>query len=219
MEKQINAVAEQVPELPANYEEVSTGVQKLPIAALSDWVHLLQGPAANWTEEECKFNQEWKRLFRLVSLVLLMFGAVVTVFSVGLGATGGDWKKFASNSSYLFLTLVIGAALSVPYAFVLAPLMRIRISFSQTFFSILLLGLPWLPLIALIWAVGKVWTTGLAGLGVITFLYILGIVPLLNFSKAVARISSCKLWRVLISLLVPALLALMVFVANFVWEF
>lgn len=200
-------------------ENIVPGIhQRLPVAALSDWVTLLQGPGPPLFAAECKFDQEWKRLFRLVSIVLLMLGAVVTAFSLGLGAAGEDWRKFVSNSSYLFLILVIGAVVAVPYAFVLAPLLRIRITFVQAFFSVLLLGLPWLPLIALIWAVGKVWTSGLAGLSVTVFLYILALVPVYNFSKGVAMVSNCKLWRVLISLFIPAVFVMTVFVANFVLE-
>lgn len=200
-------------------ENVTTGThQRLPVAALSDWVTLLQGPSPPLFAAECNFEQEWKRLFRLVSVVLLMLGAVITAFSLGLGAAGQDWKKFVSNSSYLFLILVIGAVVAAPYAFVLAPLLRIRITFVQAFFSVLLLGLPWVPLIALIWAVGKVWTSGLAGLGVSIFLYILAIVPLYNFSKGVAIVSNCRLWRVLISIFIPFILAIAVFVPNFVLD-
>ena len=199
-------------------ESIPGVVQKLPVAALSDWVMLLQGPAPPLFAAQGKFDQEFKRLFRLVTVVLLMMGAVVTAFSLGLGAAGQDWQQFASNSSYLFLILVAGAVVSVPYAFVLAPLLRIRITFAQTFFSVLLLGLPWLPLIALIWAIGKVWTSGLAGLAIPTFLYIMAIVPLYNFSKGVAIVSDCRLLRVFLSLLIPTFLALLFFIANFVWE-
>lgn len=191
--------------------------QKVPVAVLTDWLLLLQGPAPPLFVASASFEQEFKRVFRLVTLVLLMLGAVVAVFSLGLGAAGKDWQQFASNSSYLFLILVVGAVVAVPYAFVLAPLLRIRITFIQTFFSVLLLGLPWLPLIALIWAVGKVWNSRSAGLTVTIFLYILGLVPFYNFSRGVSIISNCKMWRVLVSLLIPTLLGLAVFIANFVW--
>lgn len=208
--------AAEKPTVQAMAEEIIPGVQKLPVAALSDWVMLLQGPAPPLFAAQSKFDQEFKRLFRLVTVVLLMMGAVVTAFSLGLGAAGKNWQQFASNSSYLFLILVVGAVVAVPYAFVLAPLLRIKITFAQTFFTVLLLGLPWLPLIALIWAVGKVWTSGLAGLTIPIFLYIIGIVPLLNFSKGVAIVSGCGRLRVLLSLLIPTLLAVVFFVANFV---
>src|SRR5258705_13144862 len=110
---------------------IATTEPKLPIAALSDWVMLLQGPAAPLFTSECKFDQEWKRLFRVASLVLLMLGAIITAFSLGLNAAGQNWHTFVSSSRYFFLILVFGAVVAVPYAFLLAPLLRIRVSFSQ----------------------------------------------------------------------------------------
>lgn len=188
--------------------------QQLPIAALSDWLTLLQGPSTPLFTPEGKFDQEWKRLFRLVGVVLLMLGAIIAAFSLGLNAAGEDWQKFVSNSRYLFLVLVIGAVLAVPYAFMLAPMLRIKINLVQTFFSVLLLGLPWMPLVALIWAVGRVWTGGLV---VTVFLYILMIVPLRNFCRGVQMISQCRPWQPYLSIMVPLVLALAVFVGNVVW--
>ena len=184
----------------------------LSTAALTDWVTFLQGPSQP-TFDVTMTNADWKRVFRLGALVLLMLGAILVIFSLGLGPEGGKWQDLATKTQYMLLILVVGAVLAVPYAFVLAPLLRIRITFTQTFFAILLLGLPWLPLIALIWALGRVWTNGIV---VVVFLYILGLVPLVNFCKGVSIISGCRLRRVLLSLLIPAVLALAIFVANIV---
>jgi hypothetical protein len=175
----------------------------------------LQGPSDPLFSHNYNFENEWKRLFRLVGLVLLMLGAIVAIFSIGLTASGQGWRDFASNSKYLLLVLVSGAVVAVPYAFVLAPLLRIRITFVQTFFAILLLGLPWLPLITFVWAIGRVWTGGLV---IAIFLYVMTLVPIVNFCKGVSRLSNCRLWQALLALLIPFLLGLTVFTANVIWE-
>lgn len=213
-EREVDAGAPPV-QGPTPSEIVAVAEQKLPIAALTDWVTFLQGPASPPFKEDCRFEGEWKRLFRLLSLVLLMLGAIIVVFSLGLAAPGQKWQDLATKSQYLFLVLVIGAVVAVPYSFVLAPLFRIRITFAQTFFVVLLLGLPWLPLIALVWAIGKVWTGGLV---ISIFLYILCLAAIYNFCKGVSVIARCKLWRPVISLFLPMFLALAIFVANYVWE-
>lgn len=200
---------------PSPLDIIAAAEQRLPVAALSDWVRFLQGPSEPVFKKDCSFESEWKRLFRLLSLVLLMLGAIMVVFSLGLNASGQSWRDFASNSKYLLLVLVVGAVVAVPYAFVLAPLLRIRINFAQTFFTVLLLGLPWLPLITLVWAIGTVWGGGLL---VAIFLYIMTLVPLKNFCKGVAVIAGCRVWKPILSIVIPLGLAFAVFFANVVWE-
>jgi len=187
--------------------------QRLPIAALTDWIMLLQGPAPPLFVENRDFQPEWKRLFRLGALVLLLLGTIIAIFSLGIAEPGQKWADFTTKLQYLTLTLVIGAVVAVPYAFVLAPLLRIRITFAQTFFTVLFLGLPWLPLIALVWAIGRVQQSGLL---VVILLYILSLVPLHHFCKGVSVIAVCGIWRVVLSLAIPTVLALTVFIANFV---
>ena len=194
---------------------VAAAEQKLPIAALNDWITFLQGPSGPLFTEDSSFDAEWKRLFRLVTLVLLMLGAIIAIFSIGLNAAGQSWRDFASSSKYLLLILVVGAVVAVPYAFVLAPLLRIRITFVQTFFTVLLLGLPWLPLITLVWAIGKVWNGGLL---VAILLYIMTLVPLHNFCKGVSVVARCRIWRPILSIVIPLGLAVAIFAANVVWE-
>lgn len=200
---------------PSPLDIIAAAEQRLPVAALSDWLLFLQGPSEPVFKKDCSFDAEWKRLFRLLSLVLLMLGAIMVVFSLGLTASGQSWRDFASNSKYLLLVLVIGAVVAVPYAFVLAPLLRIRITFAQTFFTVLLLVLPWLPLITLVWAIGTVWGGGFL---VAIFLYIMTLVPILHFCKGVSVIAGCRTWRPILSLVIPLGLALAVFIANVVWE-
>lgn len=200
---------------PSHLDVIAAVEQRLPVAALSDWVLFLQGPSEPLFKKNSTFDNEWRRLFRLLSLVLLMLGAIMAIFSLGLNASGQDWRDFASNSKYLLLVLVVGAVVAVPYAFVLAPLLGIRITFAQTFFAVLLLGLPWLPLITLVWALGTVSGTGSL---VVIFLYILTFVPLNNFRKGVTAIADCPHWKAIISLVIPIGIALALYFANVVWE-
>lgn len=201
------------PDPPLIPDIVAVAEQRLPIAALTDWVTFLQGPPESVFGHDISIDAEWKRLFRLAGLVLLMLGAIIIIFSLGLSEPGQKWQDLATKSEYMLLVLIIGAVIAVPYSFVLAPLVRIRITFVQTFFAVLFLGLPWLPLISLIWALGKVWTNGLI---VALFLYILSLVPLYNFCKGVALISGCRPRRAVLSLAIPAAVALAIFVANHV---
>lgn len=198
---------------PSAIDIIAATEQNLPVAALSDWVTFLQGPSEPLFKKNRSFDAEWKRLFRLLSLVLLMLGAIMVIFSLRLNASGQGWRDFASNSKYLLLVLVIGAVVAVPYSFVLAPLLRIRITFAQTFFIVLLLGLPWLPLITLVWALGTVWSGGLL---VAILLYIMTLVPLNNFCKGVSVIAGCRIWKPILSVAIPLGLALAVFIANVV---
>jgi hypothetical protein len=202
-------------DIPLSTDIVNAVEQKLPVAILSDWLMLLQGPSETLFPEKYNFENEWKRLFRLVGLVLLMLGAIVAIFSIGLNASGQSWRDFASNSKYLLLILVSGAVVAVPYAFVLAPLLRIRVTFVQTFFAVLLLGLPWLPLITFVWAIGRVWSGGLV---IAIFLYLMTLVPMVHFCRGISRLANCHIWRPIVSLLIPLVLGLTVFAANVIWE-
>jgi hypothetical protein len=187
--------------------------QRLYMTALSDWIIFMQGPPPTIFVTNYRFDGEWKRLFRLLTLVLLMLGAVIAVFSLGFAPPGKKLEDLANKSEYLFLVLVVGAVIAVPYAFVLAPLLRIRVTFSQTFFIVLLLGLPWLPLIGLVWAIGH---TGTGGIIIVILLYLLSLRPLYNFCKGVSVVASCRLWRPIISILIPFAVGLTIFVANHV---
>jgi hypothetical protein len=186
-------------------------LSQLPRAALADWIDLLQGPASPIFSLNSDFKSEWGRLFRLLSLTLSMTGAILVVFSI----VQGDWRTYANQMPYTLITLVIGAVLGVPYAFIIAPLMRIKIGFVPTFFSVLLLGLPWVPLFALVWAFGKAFappdgSNSLTGFYVSIFFLILSFAVIYNFCRAVSIIAGCKFWRSLTSLLVPLLLLLII---------
>jgi hypothetical protein len=196
-------------------DAVSAKLQ-MPLIALTDWVTLLQGPSDPLFSASAGFDREWRRLFRLIALVLLMLGAVIVAFSLGLHAAGEDWRMLASKGYYPPLMLLIGAILAVPYAFLLAPLCRIRITFSQTFFTILLLLLPWVPLFATVWAIGNISTKWGLGAVVTILSYVFVSVALYNFCKGVSILSSCRMWQALVSLLIPVALVLAYLIGNVV---
>ena len=189
-----------------------------PQAAFEDWINLLQGPAPPIFEENRNFSSEWGRLFRLLSLTLLMTGAILTIFSI----VKGDWRTYATQIPYILIVLVIGVVVSAPYAFIIAPVMRIKINFTQTLFSVLLIGLPWLPPFILVWSFGRAFAPQeednvLTGFYVVIFLLVLSFVVTVNFSRAVSLISGSKIWKVLTSLLVPLLLLIIIKLLSLGW--
>jgi hypothetical protein len=180
-------------------------------ASLTDWLMLLQGPAPPIFDSQTTFNAEWKRLFRLCALVLLMLGVITIAFSLGTGLPGEKWHLLATRTRGLLLVLGVSAVVAVLYAFMLAPLLRIHITFIQTLFVVLMLGLPWLPLIIFVQALGMVWSNGFI---VSLFLAALTLVALYNLCKGVAIVAGCRPGRVVLSLAIPAVLALVIVIAN-----
>lgn len=198
---------------PGSFTAAASSASGFLGTSLTDWLTFLQGPAPPVFDSSTAFNAEWKRLIRLCALVLLLLSVITIAFSLGTGQPGEKWHLLATRTRDLMLVLGVGAVVAVLYAFMLAPLLRIRITFIQTLFALLMLGLPWLPLILFVQALGMVWTNGLV---VGLFLSALALVPLYNFCKGVAIIAGCRPRRVMLSLAIPAVLALVVVIANVV---
>jgi hypothetical protein len=169
------------------------------IKTFSDWLHLLDGPRHKVFSEIVE-DENWGRLFKLLTLVLLLSGAVV-----GAKLTLEALQKNAVTSvleSHLALTfLIIGAMLAVFYNGI-ARLFGIMLSLPKSFFIILSLGLPWVPIFACIDMIPSLPAFKLQSV-IFILSHLLLIKPLFNFSLGVMIITSCARWRVLISILAP----------------
>src|SRR5437879_2772083 len=113
------------------------------INTFSDWLRLLDGPK-NIVFSEIVEKEDWGRLFKLVSLVLVLSGAVL-----GAKATIQAFQKTAINSvlesPLAMMFLIVGAMLAVAYNGI-ARLFGIKLTLPRSFFIILSLGLPWVPI-------------------------------------------------------------------------
>jgi len=176
------------------------GRQKIfMIKTFSDWLHLLDGPRHKVFSELVK-QEDWRRLFKLLTLVLFLSGAVV-----GAKLTIDALQKNPVTSvleSHLALTfLIIGAMLAVFYNGI-GRLFGITLSLTKSFFIILSLGLPWVPVFTVIDMIPSLPPFKLQGV-LFVLSHLLLIKPLLNFAQGVKIVTKCPRWRVLISILAP----------------
>src|SRR5713226_2746480 len=118
---------------------------QVAIKSLSEWLSLLTGPSDPPFRIRADFTQEWGRLFRLIPVVVPMMATV-------LGVDLHQGKSALQNPQFLWL-LIAGALTAVLYAVLSAPLFRMHTSLYQLFFVFLLLGVPWLPLVAAVWII------------------------------------------------------------------
>jgi hypothetical protein len=165
----------------------------------SDWLHLLDGPRHEVFSEIVK-REDWARLFRLLMLCLLLAGA-----ALGVNITLAALQKNPISSvleSHLALTfLIIGAMLAVLYNGI-ARLFGVKLALTKSFFIILSLGLPWIPIFTSIDAIPS-----LPEFKLISVVFILShlvlIKPIINFYQGVVLMTKAARWRVLISVLTP----------------
>jgi hypothetical protein len=174
-------------------------------AALGDWLNLLQGPQAQAFIEGVK-TSDWFRVFRLL---------VVSLFLAGL-ALGTSYIKpeLTPNFNTLVLSskpamlLILGAAGFAVLYQLFASAFRIQVTLPQSFFAIVLLGLPWLPLMALAESFfyhSDVPLAGIiAGFGAQFFV----LAAIFNFGRGVKQISNGPAWRIWLSLVIPVLLVI-----------
>lgn len=169
------------------------------IKVFSDWLNLLDGPRRKVFSEIVK-KEDWTRLFKLITLVLLLSGAIL-----GAKLTIELLQKNPVSSvleSHLALTfLIIGAMLAAAYNGI-ARLFGITLTLSKSFFIILSLGLPWVPIFTCIDAIPSLPAFKLQSI-IFLLSHLVLIKPLVNFVRGVRMVTKCALWRVLISILLP----------------
>ena len=169
------------------------------IKIFSDWLNLLDGPRHKVFSEIVE-KQNWVRLFKLITLVLLLSGAVL-----GAKLTIEILQKNPVTSvleSHLALTfLIIGAMLAAAYT-AIARLFGITLTLPRSFFIILSLGLPWIPIFTCIDTIPSLPPFKLQGI-IFLLSHLVLIKPVANFVRGVKIMTKCALWRVLISILIP----------------
>jgi hypothetical protein len=169
------------------------------IRVFSDWLNLLDGPLRKVFSEIVK-KEDWTRLFKLITLVLLLSGAIL-----GAKLTIEILQKNPVTSvleSHLALTfLIIGAMLAAAYNGI-ARLFGITLNLPKSFFIILSLGLPWVPIFTCIDAIPSLPPFKLQSI-IFILSHLVLIKPLVNFVRGVRIVTKCALWRVLISILLP----------------
>lgn len=173
--------------------------------ALGDWLNLLQGPQAQAFVEGVRKN-DWYRLFRLLVISLFLAG-------VALG-TSYIKPELTPNFNALVLSsrpamlLVMGAAGFAVFYQIFAWAFRVRVTLPQSFFAILFLGLPWLPLMAL--AESFQFRPGfpLAGIILGYGAQFFALAAIFNFGRGVKQISKRPALRVWLSLVIPVVLVI-----------
>lgn len=169
------------------------------IKTFSDWLYLLDGPKHQVFTDIVK-NEDWSRLFKLLMLVLVLSGAVL-----GAKITIETFQKAAVSSvldSPLAMTfLLVAAMLAVAYSSI-ARIFGIRLTLPKSFFIILSLLLPWVPIANCIDTIQSL--PSFKFIGVIFLLaHLLLIRPIYNFYQGVLIITHVARWRALLSILTP----------------
>lgn len=185
-----------------------TGYRRL-IKTLSDWLELLQGPPSS-VFREILTAKDWGRLLGLVTLSLTFSGVALGV-NIGLSGLFSPTGALVSPKPLIYL-LLTGALLSAVYS-VISGLFRIRITLQETFFVLLSLTLPWLPVLIFIDAVRLLPSFPLISLVTLVGTAIVAFKGIANFVGGVREVSRSPKWRVWLSVLVPlAMIATLIFI-------
>jgi len=181
------------------------------VAAFSDWLSLFDGPKHKVFSDIVK-KEDWTRLFRLLMLVLVLSGAALGA-KITIEAIQHALPASVLQSPLAINFLIVGAMLSVAYSSV-ARVFGIKLSLKSSFFIILSLLLPWVPIATCIDTIQSL--PPFKGIGVVFLVaHLLLIRPVYNFYQGVVIISSAAKWRALGSILLP----LIVFIAVVIYMF
>lgn len=169
------------------------------MSVFADWLHLLDGPRHKVFAQIVE-KENWGRLFKLLTLVLFLSGAIV-----GARLTIEYLQKDGLNSvleSPLALTfLIVGAMLAALYNGI-ARLFGITLTLPKSFFIILSLGLPWIPIFTCIDVIPSLPEFKLQGV-IFLLSHLVLIKPIFNFIAGVKSVTGCAGWRAAVSILLP----------------
>lgn len=192
-------------------KKLSAAASQIP-TGLNEWITMLGNPDPEVFKPDPDF--EWTRLLRMIFIVLsftgVMLGTALIVYNDGNPADIVFQKAPAT-------VLLAGALIAVGYTFV-ASLFGINLGMRDAFFTILLVGLPWLSLtVALyVWAAAS----KAAWMGPVLILWLL-LAPFMivrNVCRGVSMIvPECNKWRIRCSVVIP--LVLISSVLFVVWLF
>lgn len=184
------------------------------VETLSDWLELLSSPESAVFDKIVK-DEDLKRLLRLLTLSLILTGVVLGI-DLGINISNGikvDFPLLVITSRYPATALIAGTMLSVLYS-LYARMFGIKISVTKSFFVVLALGLPWLPLIAGIDLIPQL--PEFPFISIVFYLaHFILIKPIINFYFGIAKVTRCANWRVLLSIIVPLILFSGLFILMF----
>jgi hypothetical protein len=194
-------------------------------AAFDDWLRFLSGPDSPPFEPNTSFPGEWNRVFRLLIVTIFLSGIAIgapTAIEAKDLVRGFDVLVLESKPALLLL--IAAACLSVMYTFFFGALFFIPklrcvpVTLRQAFFTVLLMGLPWLPPTALMRGLVHL-DIGSPLKNILTiilvawyYIALLGFVS--NFYRGISTIHpQCKWWRKTLSLLIPISITLIIYLA------
>ena len=181
------------------------------VAAFSDWLSLFDGPKHKVFSQIVE-KEDWTRLFRLLMLVLVLSGAVLGA-KLTIAAIQHSVVASVLESPLAITFVIVGAMLGVAYSSI-ARVFSIKLSLKKSFFIILSLLLPWVPIANCIDTIQSL--PPFKGIGVIFLLaHLLLIRPIYNFYQGVVIISHAAKWRALSSVLLPIILFTLLVVYMF----
>jgi succinate dehydrogenase hydrophobic anchor subunit len=181
------------------------------ISVFADWLHLLDGPRQKVFAEIVE-QENWSRLFKLLTLALFLSGAIVGVrLTIEYLLTDGPKSVLESQLALTFL--IVGAMLATLYNGI-ARLFGIALTLPKSFFIILSLGLPWIPIFTVIDVIPSLPPFKLQGI-IFLLSHLVLIKPIFNFIAGVKSVTGCAGWRVAVSIILPIIFFMFLVVYMF----
>ena len=170
--------------------------------AMTDWLEfLLDQPKSPLFEQNRLFEDESSRVARLLVAVVMLSGVVLGTSQLVLD------KEATVSLARTALGILCAAILIALFYKPIANAVGVRISLRQAVFSVLYIGLPWLPVLCFIW--GAVLAThGFLRICLLVSYYVCFAYVATNFIKAVKTITTKSTYRVAMSVYGPLVLAL-----------
>lgn len=177
---------------------------------------LLNQPTEPPFTHDAKFEGQFDRVMRLVVVVILL--TAIVVGSVGFIA---DKTAALQVVTWAMKILILAFLIAIVYG-IFAFLCGVRVcdndkrrklTVGQILFTILFIFVPWIPIIAFLWATAA--TGGPFQLLIMTlFFYLCVGYMFLNFVKALRRVTACSGVRVWLSVLLPIFLILFYLISR-----
>lgn len=187
-------------------KELSVSRSRRILRTLAEWLELLGGPPSPVFTRIVN-DKDWPSLMKLVVLSLSFSGVALGV-NFGLGGMLSHPADLVLTSKPIIYVLLGGVLLATTYSLV-AVLFGIRVKLQDTFFVILSLCLPWLPL--LIFADMLRYLPSFPLIWLVTLLapLIVLLKMMVNFINGILAVTKCPKWRVWVSVVIPSLVVLL----------
>lgn len=189
---------------PTDIQNESRGQRIIRI--LSDWLQLLSGPPSPVFTDMVN-RKDWPRLLNLMFLSLTFSGVALGV-NFGLAGFLTNPEEVLATSKPLIYVLLSGVLLATAYSLVSSPL-NVKVTLEQTFFILISLCLPWLPILIFVDAIRYlpsfplIFLVNWVGL-IIVFLKVVS-----NFVQGVTEVSHSPKWRVWVTVAGPLIIILL----------